>query len=97
MTTLRKGDRVRARWLRAAPIGTFSIAGAQTKVTAVPAEVTGVIRHVRGDHPTDPSEVRLFLDCDGSAGLPFVRPPGCICRSGHVEVRPEWVTEVIRR
>lgn len=86
-----KGDRVRARWLRSAALGTFSLAGAQVKLAASEIEVTGTVRHVRGDHPTDPSEVRLFLDCDRDADIPLVRPPGCTCPHGHVEIRPEWL------
>lgn len=91
-TTVKKGDRVRASWFQSKPLGTFSVAGAQTKVTASRIEVAGTVRHVRGDDPVAPAVVRLFLDCDGVDG--GARPPGCTCLRGHVEVRPEWVVAV---
>jgi hypothetical protein len=89
-----KGARVRARWFHAAPLGTYSLAGAQLKTTGRWIEVEGVVRHVRGDHPTAPMEVWLFVEADGD-DLPRLRPPGCICADEHVPVKPEHVLEVI--
>lgn len=93
MTPVKKGDRVRARWFRTSP-RPVALAGMQLKAAASLVEVEGTVRHVRGDHPTAPSEVRLFLDCNDS-DLPLVRPPGCTCPRGHAEVKPSWVTEVL--
>lgn len=60
MTTwITKGDRIVARWYAAHPA---SLAGAQTKTAATERVVEGVVRHVRGDHPTDPTSVRLFIE-----------------------------------
>lgn len=64
MTELRKGMRVRAEWLDAAPLGSFSLAGVQPKVSATAHTVEGVVTHIRGDHPTDPTSVGVWIQPD---------------------------------
>ena len=71
--TLRKGTRVRAVWPEARPT---SLAGVQMKFGATSREVTGVVEHLRGDHPTSPSpdSIRLLVRPDGGGPLGDVRP-----------------------
>ncbi len=84
-----KGSRVRARWLATRHVG---LAGAQVKFEGTWREVKGTVRHVRGDHPTAPTAVRLYLDAEGEAGT--VTPEGCTC-GPHIEVDPKHVVEVL--
>ncbi len=86
MTTIRRGDRVRAAWWTSRPV---ALAGMQMKVEARPVDVEGPVRHIRSDSPTGDGEVRLFVE----------HPDGTMCeRCGvpEVEVRPEWVTAIVR-
>ncbi len=47
----------------AKPLGTYSIAGAQPKVVGdfIKVDVTGVVQHVRGDDPKDPTRIGFFV------------------------------------
>ncbi len=85
-----KGSRIRARWLQAT---NACLAGVQPKVGAVQRDVTGIVRHFRGDHPTAPTKTMLYIDADGEAGT--VTPAGCAC-GPHVEVNPDHVVAVLR-
>lgn len=84
MTWIKKGD-----WIRAERFESYvaSLAGAQPKTAAHLATISGQVRHVRGDHPTQPSEVRLFIKAN--AGTWCER-----CGCHEVIVRPEHVVEV---
>lgn len=86
-----KGDHIRAKWFVAKPLGTYSIAGAQPKVVGDFIEVSGVVRHVRGNDPVSPTVVRVFIDPDGEWTGPMERPPGCTCEKPHVAVRPQHI------
>ena len=87
-----KNSRVTATYLTARP---GCLAGAQVKVVAREVVVTGVVRHVRGDHPTHPTSVRVYLDPDPGQDVgELTRPPGCNCSTGHLEVDLNHVTAV---
>lgn len=73
---LTKGMRVRARWLDSRLV---ALSGMQMKAEATPTEVEGVVTHVRGDHPTNPTEVRVWVQPD---------------EGEEVVVKPEWIFEV---
>jgi hypothetical protein len=74
---LQKGDRVRAVYFAAKPLGTYSIAGAQPKVIGDEVEVVGTVTHIRGNHPTNPTSIRVWVQPD--AGGEEVRlDPACI-------------------
>jgi len=88
---VKKGDRIRATWLKAADPPS-SLAGMQLKFSGEKFEVQGVIRHVRGDHPTNPTVVRFYVDPEHDFTGPRVRPYGCTCPTEHVEVNPDHVT-----
>lgn len=95
---LRKGSRIRARWLASALFGSWSLPGCQPKAVIEEVVITGTVCHVRGDRPTAPTTVRLYVEPEGDvpAWLPRLRPYGCEC-PGHdrlVEVDPENVVEV---
>jgi hypothetical protein len=84
-----KGDRVDAQWFELAPLGSYSLAGYQTKFNAKPRSITGEVRHVRSDHPTNPVNVILHVQTEGKLGTLC---PKCLVYE--VEVRPEWVTKI---
>ncbi len=92
MTNVGKGDRIRASWLVTEPA---SLAGQQNKVAAREIQVSGTIRHFRGDHPTHPTIIRIYLDPDPGYHGPTVRPQECRCKAEHVEVNPAHVKEVL--
>lgn len=78
---IKKGSRVRASWLAAKPLGTFSLAGAQIKLAAKTREVVGRVTHVYGDHPTDPKNIEVWIAPDDGGA--------------EVQVRSEWIVEVL--
>jgi len=92
LTTLVKGSRIRARWFQAELV---SLAGAQMKLGAQGMEVVGIIKHFRGDHPTDPKEVRIYIDPEGDYKGEKVDVYGCTCGRQHVMLKPEWVSEIL--
>lgn len=85
---LRKGARIRARWTETEMV---SLAGMQMKVQLAEREVTGVVRHLRGDDPVAPTIVRLYVDPEAPWSGRTVRPHGCRCERAHVEVHPRHV------
>lgn len=87
-----KGSRVRAEWLHTRPV---ALAGMQMKVEGRPVSIVGVIAHFRSEHPTEPVNVRIYLDTEDEPGLPRVKPYGCTHDRGHVEIQPGWVREVL--
>ena len=59
-----------AQRLVADPVGSKSLAGVADKVTATSTTVSGVVTHVRGDHPTNPTSVGVWIQPDdGSAEI----------------------------
>jgi hypothetical protein len=91
-SVLRKGSRIRANWLDASLV---ALAGVQMKFGAKSREVVGVIRHMRGDHPTNPTEIRYYIDPDDGYVGPKKDLIGCTCGHPHVEIKPEWVSEIL--
>jgi hypothetical protein len=90
-----KGSRIRAEWFKVNDPPS-SLAGMQLKFGASRFEVQGVVRHVRGDAPVNPTVVRFYVDPEGPWTGPTTRPPGCSCEREHVEVNPKHVTEEIK-
>ncbi len=91
-SVLRKGSRVRANWLDAR---LTALTGVQMKLGARGVEIVGVIRHMRGDHPTNPTEIRYYIDPEGDYDGPKTNLIGCTCGHPHVEIKPEWVSEIL--
>ena len=58
---LKKGDRIRAQWFQATDA---CLAGMQPKVGATLIIVEGKVTHIRGDHPTNPIEIRVWVQPD---------------------------------
>ena len=87
-----KGMRIRARWFAdARPV---ALPGVMFKLQATERDVVGVVKHVRGDHPTNPTITRFYVTPDGECAAPRTRPPGCTCAEEHVEVNPDHVIGV---
>lgn len=88
-----KGTRIRVQSMTAyLPC----LAGMQMKFGVKTQDFTGVVRHVRGDHPTNPTQIRFYVDPDGDAkDFNLTRPPGCTCASAHVDVDPKHVVGVV--
>jgi hypothetical protein len=82
-----KGMRIRAKWFEAR---LESLSGGVPKVGAVEKVVTGVVRHVRGDHPTDPKTVRVYVESEDGLGVPCGR-----CQVREMEIHPEHIVEVL--
>lgn len=56
--------RVRAEWFEAKPDGSVSLAGVQRKVSALLKTVEGRITHIRGNHPTAPTSIGVWIQPD---------------------------------
>ena len=82
-----KGTHIRAQWFDAKLV---SLAGMDMKTGATLRNVTGVVRHVRGDHPTAPTTVRIYIESDDGLGTPCGD-----CQVREVEVDPKHVVEVL--
>lgn len=68
-----KGSRIHAQWLQVNdPLS--CLAGVQTKVGATMRDVVGVVKHIRGDHPTDPTTIRLWVQPDEGGDEIIVNP-----------------------
>lgn len=93
-TYVTKGSRVAVGFFQADPIGSKSIAGCMVKTTATRIAFTGTVAHVRGDHPTDPTKVVVFVTPDAGYDGQTMTPAGCTCTQGHIAVDPAHVTAV---
>lgn len=64
----------------------------QMKLGATRFAVEGIVRHLRGDKPVDPKDVRVYIDLTVDVdGVELVRPVGCQCEKGHVEVQMKHI------
>jgi hypothetical protein len=93
------GDRIHAiaseRFV-AAPIGSFSLAGMQMKVSATrtePIDVIGTIIHVKGNHPTDPDRIWVYLTVE-SENPPLAKEPCDSKHPGEMESVFEWASYI---
>jgi hypothetical protein len=68
---LKKGDRIRAQWLQATDA---CLAGMQPKTGAVGMSVVGEVTHIRGDHPTNPTEIRVWVKPDDGGDEVVINP-----------------------
>ena len=92
-TYVDKGTRLRARWLQAR---TVALSGMQMKVEAAEVSVTGVVRHIRSDHPTELVNPTFFLDVEEGFGYEGHVQHCAKCQKDHVEVKPSHVVEVMK-
>lgn len=58
---VRKGDWLRAHWFESKM---SCLAGAQMKTGAIAHDVSGVVTHIRGDHPKNPLKVLFTVRQD---------------------------------
>lgn len=82
-----KGTRIRARWWDTKLV---CLSGVQMKAEGTPREVVGIVRHVRGDHPTSPTQTRLYVEAEDGLGSPCGT-----CQVREVEVDPKHVVEIL--
>lgn len=61
---LSRGTHVTAELFEARPLGSASLAGMQMKTTATMRRVSGVVTHIRGDHPEHPTSVGVWIMTD---------------------------------
>ena len=73
-----KGMRIRAQWLEQTD---GVVAGAQMKICAESRSITGTITHVRGNHPIEPTSIRIWVQPDDG--------------SDEVVIEPQWIREVV--
>lgn len=62
--TLVRGMRIVAELFEARPPGSASLAGMQTKTAATMRIVSGVVTHIRGDHPTRQTSVGVWIETE---------------------------------
>jgi hypothetical protein len=89
-----KGSRIRAQWFQAKTNPPACLAGAMMKFGATSYDVSGVIRHFRGDHPTSPTVIQIFIDPDPGYDGPTTTPDGCTCGHPHVQIDPKHIVSV---
>lgn len=92
-----KGDKVHVEFFASQELGSFSLSGFQMKTTGSKVSVFGTCIHFRGNHPTHPTETRLYIDViEGELPehVKLVKPHGCTHEKGHLEVREEWIKGV---
>jgi hypothetical protein len=82
-----KGTRIRAQWFNAK---LTCLAGVQMKVGADLQVVIGTVRHIRGNHPTNPTEIRLYVETDDGLGVDCNK-----CQVREIEVNPKHVVEIL--
>ncbi len=87
-----KGTRVKASWMDTKMVG---LAGVQTKMEAVNVTVTGVVRHIRSDHPTMPVNATFFLDVESGSNHDGHETHCTKCGCDHVEVKAKHVVAVL--
>lgn len=87
-----KGTRLRAQWLDTRLV---SLAGVQMKTEGKMVVITGVVRHLRSDHPTRPVNVTLFLDVEEGVNHEEHATHCTKCGRDHVEVKASHVAEVL--
>ncbi len=92
-----KGSHIRAEWMAAKTNPLASVSGQQLKFEVQAHTITGIVKHVRGDHPTQPTIIRLFVDPDPGTSWtgPTTNLEGCTCGHPHVEVNPDHLIEVL--
>ena len=71
---LKKGMRVRAQRFSIAPIGTWSLAGMQAKAPATLKEIVGVVTHIYGNDPVNPTEWEILVMPDGETTEVSLKP-----------------------
>lgn len=86
-----KGTRIKAQWGKATQA---SLAGMQMKVGVVGKSLSGIVRHIRGDHPTDPVTIKLYVEPDPDSWDDAYTIGVCDCHDNLVEIDPKWVYEV---
>lgn len=64
MRTLTKGMRVQAEIWKAVPPGTVALAGIQVKTQATLSIVEGEVTSIKGNHPTNPTSVGVWIKTD---------------------------------
>lgn len=87
-----KGTRVRAQWLDA---HLTCLSGAQMKTGGRMVVVTGVVRHIRSDHPTQPVNATFFIDAEHGVNHEEHVTHCTKCGRDHVEVSAKHVAEVL--
>ena len=78
-----RGMRIRFQVFQAQPIGTFSIAGVQPKLNVASFSGEGVVTDVRGDHPTHPTKIGVWVRTDDGTVHGPIPPKGVLAIIRH--------------
>ena len=68
---LMKGDWVHAAWFEATDA---CLSGSQMKTEAKMREVRGTVTHIRGNHPTESTSVRIWVQPEGGGPEEIIEP-----------------------
>lgn len=71
MEIIKKGDWVLAEWFEP---NESCLSGSQLKFAVRHKYVNGIVRHIRGNHPTQPTSIRLFIEPDEGGEEVLVAP-----------------------
>lgn len=89
-----KGTKIQVEFFASREV---ALSGMQMKTEAQLVNVIGTCVHFRGDHPTDPSEIEIFIDVTEGVvpdHVKLVKPHGCTHEKGHLKVKESWIKGV---
>lgn len=89
---LMKGMKVVARWFQANDPPS-SLAGMNLKLAVTEHVVTGVVTHIRGDHPTAPTKVEVHIKPDDGSDEVRVKPESIVQILSGAPVLHDWLGE----
>ena len=92
-----KGDRITAQWFNKTRL--VGLAGMQMKASMREVTVSGIVAHIRGNHPTEPTISAFFVTLDHELPEGMEELPDTICSCGvsHVLVNPNHVIDVKKK
>lgn len=58
---IKKGDKITAKVIKSKDYGTYSIAGIQDKIVVTEEIINGIITHIRGNDPINPTSIGIWI------------------------------------
>lgn len=81
-----KGWWVQADWFDAQKTP-HALAGAQLKIGATRRSASGIVKDIRGDHPTSPTQIEVIIEPDGGGDLITLKPAWIVAAKPPKEVK----------